>query len=438
MRPLGWLAILRLGLVQAALGAIVVMSTTVLNRVMAVELALPAVIPGALIALHHGAEMLRPRWGYGSDGAGRRTPWILGGMACLALGGLGAALATALIGVSLPAGLVLAGLSYVMIGLGAGATGTSLLTLAATRVAPERRPAAASLIWIMMILGFAVTAGIAGVLLDPFSPARLVRVAAGVSGLAFVVSALAVAGVEGSQAVAAPPRARPPFGEALRTVWAEPAARRFTLFIFVAMLAYGAQDLVVDPFAGRILGLTPGGSTSLTGLQHGSAVLGMVTVAVLGSLARGRGPGLLRLCAVGGCTLSAVALGGLALAGPIGPAFPLRAAVALLGFGNGAFAVAAIGAMMELAGSGAGSSCAGLRMGLWGAAQALAFALGSLAGPALVQLVSALANSPTAPYAATFAADAALFLAAARLVAAATTPAVSTEPDSTILLAARA
>ena len=228
------------------------------------------------------------------------------------------------------------------------------------------------------------------------------------------------------------PRPPLPFRDALRAVWSEPAARRFTLFIFVAMLAYGAQDLVIDPFAGRILGLTPGGSTSLTGLQHGAAVLGMVAVAVLGLVAGRRYPGLPRLCAIAGCALSAAALGALALGGAIGPAFPLHGVVALLGFGNGAFAVSAIGAMMALAGHGAGSR-EGLRMGLWGAAQALAFALGSLAGPALVQAVSAIAGSASAGYAIAFAADATLFLVAARLVAFATAP--TADSDDPMLLA---
>ena len=44
--PLGWLGIVRLGLVQTALGAIVVLTTSTLNRVMVVEMALPA--PGGL------------------------------------------------------------------------------------------------------------------------------------------------------------------------------------------------------------------------------------------------------------------------------------------------------------------------------------------------------------------------------------------------------
>ena len=60
-RHLGWFGIARLGLVQASLGAIVVLTTTTLNRVMVVELALPAVVPGALVAAHYAVQMLRPR-----------------------------------------------------------------------------------------------------------------------------------------------------------------------------------------------------------------------------------------------------------------------------------------------------------------------------------------------------------------------------------------
>ncbi|MBM3612216.1 MAG: BCD family MFS transporter, partial [Alphaproteobacteria bacterium] len=51
---LGWGQIVRLGLVQMAIGAIVVLMTSTLNRLMVVELALPAVVPGFLVALHYG------------------------------------------------------------------------------------------------------------------------------------------------------------------------------------------------------------------------------------------------------------------------------------------------------------------------------------------------------------------------------------------------
>ena len=74
----GWGRIARMGLVQACLGAVVVLTTSTLNRVMVVELALPAMLPGALVALHHLVQMMRPRLGYGSDLGGRRAPWIVG------------------------------------------------------------------------------------------------------------------------------------------------------------------------------------------------------------------------------------------------------------------------------------------------------------------------------------------------------------------------
>ncbi len=67
---LGWFGIIRLGLVQMSLGGIIALATSTLNRVMVVELALPATLPGLLFGIHYAAEMLRPRWGHGSDKGG--------------------------------------------------------------------------------------------------------------------------------------------------------------------------------------------------------------------------------------------------------------------------------------------------------------------------------------------------------------------------------
>ena len=90
---LSWFSIVRLGLVQLCLGAIVVLTTSTLNRLMVVELSMPAVLPGLLVGLHYGIQITRPTWGYRSDMGGRRTQVILLGMACLGLGCLGSAAA---------------------------------------------------------------------------------------------------------------------------------------------------------------------------------------------------------------------------------------------------------------------------------------------------------------------------------------------------------
>ncbi|MFE1598880.1 BCD family MFS transporter [Methylobacterium sp. ID0610] len=415
----GWGAILRLGLVQTALGAVVVLMTSTLNRVMVVELALPAAVPGALVALHYAVQVLRPRWGYGSDVGGRRTPWIVGGMALLALGGVGAALGTALVATHPVPGFALAILAFLCVGIGVGAAGTSLLVLLSTGVAPRRRGAAATIVWIMMIAGFAVTAPLAGHWLDPFSGARLVAVSGGVSLIAFGLAFAAIRGVEPPRVVAAGPDApRRPFGRVLAEVWAEPAARRFTVFVFLAMLAYSAQELILEPFAGLVFAMTPGATTKLAGLQNGGVLAGMVLVALVTQAARGSRLGSLRAWTVAGCAGSAAALAGIAACGLGGSGMPLRACIAALGLFNGIFAVSAIGSMMALAGTGGapdGESRHGTRMGVWGAAQGVAFGLGGFLGAASVDLARLALGAVVPAYVTVFLAEAVLFLLAAGL-----------------------
>ena len=420
----GWLRIARLGLVQACLGAIVVLTTSTLNRIMVVELALPALLPGMLVALHYLVQVTRPRMGHGSDVGGRRTPWIIGGMATLGAGGMTAAAGTVWMASQPQAGIAVAVLGFLLVGLGVSASGTSLLVLLAKRVPDKRRPGAATLVWMMMIAGFAITAGLAGHWLDPYSPAQLMKVTGTVSALALALTVLALHGMEGANPVQALPEPAAPaqvmgFRPALQQVWAEPVARRFTIFVFVSMLAYSAQDLILEPFAGTVYGFTPGASTKLSGVQHGGVLLGMLLVALAGALAA-RFPahpvlsrlGSLKAWTVGGCVASALALLGLVAGGLLGSAWPLQPTVFALGVANGAFSIGAIGSMMRLANEG-GESREGIRMGLWGAAQAVAFGLGGLVGTGASDLAHWLVASPGLAYAWVFALEAGLFLLSA-------------------------
>ena len=412
MNPLGWPAIVRLGVVNGCLGAVVALVTFTLNRVMTVELALPALLPGALIALHYAVQLLRPRVGFASDTGGRRTPWIVGGLAVLATGGVLAAAAVSLLAAHFAAGLALAVLAYALVGLGAGAVGTSSLALMAVRVAPGRRPAAATVFWLLMIVGAVAEAGTAAHLLHPFSLALLLRVSAAIAGIAFVAGSAAIWGVErGRVAAPAPAHLAGGFADALAATWREPAARRFTLFVFTAMLSYSGQELILEPFAGRVLALSPAQTASLTGLHQSGVLAGMLLVAIGGSLARRAHD--MKWWIAGGCVISAICLAGLACAGLAGPIWPLRANLFALGLGNGAFAVSAIGAMLGLAGGRGGS--AGVRMGVWGAAQAVAMGAGGLLSSGASDAARLLLGAPGPAYALVFASQAVLFLVAARL-----------------------
>ncbi|UWQ99324.1 BCD family MFS transporter [Rhodobacteraceae bacterium S2214] len=408
---LSWLQIVRLGIVQMALGSIVVLTTSTLNRLMVVELSLPAVLPGLLVALHYGIQMTRPKWGFASDAGGHRTQWIIGGMVALAAGAMLAAVGVLVLATSFAFGMALSIVAYALIGLGVGASGTSLLALLATTTAPMRRAAAATITWLMMIFGIAVTAGVVGTLLDPYTPALLLKIVGVVVTGAVVITMLAVWGIERRLAIVRTPDATP-FWDGMRDVWSEPKARNFTLFVFLSMTAYFMQELILEPYAGLVFAFTPGESTSLSGAQNGGVFIGMLTV---GIIATGFKRGSLRNWVMAGCMGSAAALAVITLLGPIGPGAPLMPAVVTLGFFNGMFAVSAIGSMMALAGEGH-TQREGTRMGLWGAAQAVAAGFGGLIGAAMVDLLR-LATTDAQAFGFVFIFEGALFIAATLMAA---------------------
>ncbi|WP_333841158.1 BCD family MFS transporter [Limnohabitans sp.] len=429
--PFGWFHIARLGLVQACMGAIVVVTTSTLNRIMVVELALPAMLPGFLVGFHYLVQMVRPRMGFGADQGGRCTPWMLGGMAVLALGGYLASLATVWMAQDLGQGIALSVFAFMLIGFGVSACGTSLLVLMSKRVAESQRAPAATAVWIMMIVGFACTAMTVGKLLDPYTPQRLMEISGGLSVLVVLISCACLWNLEGprglsasaashlphSLELAAAPHAAHPekthdFKETLRLVWSQPQAKAFTVFVFLSMLAYSSQDLILEPFAGALFGLTPGETTQLSGLHHSGVLVGMLAVALAGSGRVAGRLGSIQSWMVGGCWMSGLAMLGLCLAAAYGPPWPLKPNVVMLGIANGSFSIAAIATMMRLATLG-GEQHAGTRMGLWGASQAMAFGLGGLLGTAASDIAHYFLAQQGTAYAFVFGFETAMFVMAA-------------------------
>ena len=430
---IGWGGILRLGLVQMALGSIVSLTTSTMNRVMVVELAMPAILPGLLVSLYYGTQFLRPKFGHSADQGGKRTPWIIAGVLMLGAGAICAALSVGLMQTAPALGIAAAVPSFLLIGLGIGAGGTNLLALLAARVDEARQGAAGSAVWIMMIFGLVVTAIVAGKLLDPYSAPRLVAVTAGVSGVAIVLTLIGLWGQERGHL--RPDRTRKvTFSQVLAEMWAEPRTRAFTIFVFASMTAYNLQDLILEPFAGHVFGMTVGESTALSGNHHGGALMGMIVVLLSGTVLQRHLTVPLRVWIVGGCLLSGAALVALAFGAQAGPGWPLGANIFVLGLANGVFAVAAIGAMMGMARDGH-EAREGARMGVFGAAQAIGFGLGAFGGTVAADLMRALLTSDAQAYGAVFALEGLIFLVAAGLALRVTTGTPNRTPAITPLIA---
>ena len=411
-KTLGWFSIFRLGLVQACLGAVVVLMTSTLNRLMVVELSMAATVPGFLVGLHYAVQLSRPKWGLISDLENNRTKWINLGMLILGIGANLATLSLVLFNSNSLLAMLLSILAYTLIGLGVGASGTSLLALMAKHTAERRRPAAAMITWLMMIFGIAMTAGIVGMLLVPYSFELLLKIVAGLTVLTMIISFIATWKIEDNlDEIRQTDEEKAPLLEELKSLWEHSKTRNFTIFVFLSMTAYFMQELILEPYAGIVFQYTPSQTTSLSGMQNGGVFVGMLTVGILATALKF---GTLKSWVQAGCLGSCFMLISIMLLGQVNSSLPLELAVVGLGFFNGMFAVAAIGSMMSLAGSGS-KRREGTRMGLWGAAQAIAAGFGGLLGTILVDLLQVADLSPVNAYGMVFSLEASLFALAALL-----------------------
>ena len=419
---LSWLSIVRLGLVQMCLGAVVVLMTSTLNRLMVVELSLAATLRGALVAIHYLVQISRPKWGFLSDIQGNRTKWIILGMIILAVGANLAALCIPLYSFNATAATILSFFAYTIIGLGVGASGTSLLALLATHTIQHRRAAAATITWLMMIFGIAVTATVVGKLLDPYSVERLIKIVFGLTLVTVAITFISTLNIErGLSSINKNINKSQSFLTGLKVIWANSQTKRFSVFVFLSMTAYFMQELILEPYAGIVFSFTPGQSTSLSGMQNGGVFLGMLAV---GIACTGFKFGALKNWVWAGCMGSCISLVLIALAGQSPEIVPLAPLVFGLGIFNGMFAVAAIGSMMSLA-SQNNDRREGTRMGLWGAAQAIAAGFGGLLGTILVDLLRLTNFSHADAYGTVFIFEAALFALAASIATRSITTAFS-------------
>ena len=240
------------------LGAVVVLMTSTLNRLMVVELSMAATIPGFLVGLHYIIQLSRPKWGLASDVDNNRTKWIILGMLILALGANLATFSLSIFASNYLLAFILSMIAYALIGIGVGASGTSLLALMAKHTLERRRPAAAMITWLMMIFGIAMTAGLVGKLIAPYSHERLTTVVLGLTAITICVTFLATWRIEnGLVSIQKAQEPSTALMNELRDVWAHNETRKFTIFVFLSMTAYFMQELILEPYAGLVFVYTP-------------------------------------------------------------------------------------------------------------------------------------------------------------------------------------
>ena len=394
--PLGQL--LRLGLFQVSVGMATVLLLGTLNRVMIVELSVPALIVALMIALPVLSAPFRALLGFRSDThrsaiGWKRIPylwfgslWQMGGFAIMPfalilLGG------DQVLGPTW-AGELLAALAFVMAGLGLHMTQTAGLALASDRATDETRHRVVALLYVMFLLGMAISAVIVGALLQDYSDIRLIRVVQGCALATLVLNLIALWKQEKVRPMSAAERSapRPRFADAWADLMAGGTAGRLLAVVAVGAFGFNMQDVLLEPYGGQVLGLSVSATTMLTAVYAGGALLGF------GLAARwlGRGTDPYRM-AGRGILIGIGAFAAVIFAGPLNSAVVFFAGAFGIGLGGGLFSVATLTAAMAMpTGTRAGR---GLALGAWGAAQATAAGLSIAFGGALRDSISTLASA---------------------------------------------
>ncbi|QBF34225.1 PucC family protein [Thalassococcus sp. S3] len=388
--------ILRLSLFQVSVGMASVMLLGTLNRVMIVELSVPAMIVAVMIALPVLIAPFRALLGFRSDTyrsaiGWKRVPyiwfgslWQFGGLAIMpfALLVLGGDVVH-----ELPfAGEVLAGLAFLMTGLGLHMTQTAGLALASDRATDETRPRVVALLYVMFLVGMGLSAVIIGWLLSDYSDLQLIRVVQGTAVVGVLLNLIALWKQEQVRPMSRKEREapRPRFADA----WADFArggrAGRLLACVFVGTMAFSMQDVLLEPYGGEILGLSVSATTLLTAMWAGGALLGFAYA----GRQMGRGSNAYRLAGLG--VLAGVwAFSMVIFAAPMNSAPLFFAGAGLIGFGAGLFAVSTLMAAMTMPAEGLAGR--GLALGAWGAAQATAAGVAIALGGTLRDWIGALA-----------------------------------------------
>ena len=390
--------LLRLSLFQVSVGMAAVLLLGTLNRVMIVELSVPATIVAFMIALPVLSAPFRAMLGHRSDNhrshiGWKRIPYLWFG-SLWQMGGL-AIMPFALIVLSGDqirgpewAGQALAGLAFLMTGLGLHMTQTAGLALASDRATDATRPKVVALLYVMFLLGMACSSVIIGWLLRDFDQILLIRVVQGCAVVTMVLNLTALWKQEKVRPMSAAEMAATPpvFLESWRDFIDGSHAARLLAVVVIGTMGFQMQDVLLEPYGGEILGLSVGATTWLTAANAIGALVGFV----LAGRWMSRGYDVFRMAARG-ILVGVLAFTTVILAGLTGSTALFYAGAVCIGFGAGLFAVATLTAAMALPER--GRSGRGLALGAWGAAQATAAGLSIAVGGALRDWVGGYAMS---------------------------------------------
>ena len=391
--------LMRLALFQMTVGMALVLLIGTLNRVMIVELKVPASLVAVMVAMPLIFAPFRALIGYRSDKhvsaiGWRRVPYIwmgsmiqFGGLAVMPFALL--VLARAGQSASAPAwvGQLAAGLAFLLVGAGLHTTQTVGLALATDLAPVEDQPKVVGLMYVMLLAGMVFSALLFGYLLRDFSPGALIEVIQGAAVVTLLLNGIAV----WKQETIGAPRATAvqadqDFAQAWSRFTQGDNAKRRLIAVGLGTMAFSMEDVLLEPFGGEILHLTVGVTTALTATLALGGLAGFAWASRV--LSQGFDPFRMAMWGTFVGIPAFLLVIGSALTGAT---WMFVFGTLLIGFGAGIFGHGTLTATMNLA----PKDQAGLALGAWGAVQATAAGVAVAWGGIMRDLVAHVTDSAT-------------------------------------------
>ncbi len=395
--------LLRLSLFQVSVGMALVMLIGTLNRVLIVELKVPASLVSIMISIPLIFAPFRAVIGFRSDNhrsalGWKRVPYIwmgtlvqFGGFAMMPFGLLVLSGAGQASNAPQWIGQLGAGIAFLFVGAGLHTTQTVGLALANDLVPPESQPKVVGLMYVMLLIGMIFSAVIFGYLLSDFSPGRLIQVIQGAAVVTIILNVIALWKQEARKPAHLYPA--PPKTQTFKASWDAFLEGNYALRRLIAVglgtMAFSMADILLEPYGGDILNLTVSQTTSLTAALAGGGLLGFAWA----SHVLGKGADPFKMSSLG--TLIGIpAFMAIIISGQIGEPILFALGTLFVGFGAGLFGHGTLTATMNLAPKGQ----TGLALGAWGAVQASAAGIAITLGGVIRDLVAHNTNSSLVGY----------------------------------------
>lgn len=383
---------IRLGLLHASLAITFVAINSVLNRIMINDMGIPATVVALMVILPYLLSPTQIWIGQYSDThpilGYRRTPYIALGITLSMVGMMLTPYAALLMDRDFVPGFALGLVVFFIWGMGYNLSVVAYLSLASDLFEEKQRSRVIALMWVMMFIGIITSARLLGRSLEPYSDAQLIRSfrVAGMVGMGLIV--LGLLGLEPRNRTV---RLKERYSQrvAVQAVISNPQARRFFLYLILLLAAILGQDLLLEPFGARAFGLNIEQSTMITALWGSATLFSLLLYGLVLSRWMSKKSGAFLGAALAALGMTLIAVSGIVQAQSI--FFP---GVIMLGLGTGISTTTNLALMLDMT----TPERAGLFIGAWGVADALARGTGYMIGGVGRDVITLVSANPLSGY----------------------------------------